>query len=135
MADFYIIDTHTLLWYLDNSKRLGTIAGEVLNDRSAKFWLPAIALAEALFILEKGRGQYALSERRLLASVRADSRIRTVALGQRILDLTLHCKTIDEMHDRQIVATALFIQNRGFDVAILTKDGNITQSGLVACVW
>jgi len=135
VADFYIIDTHTLLWYLDNSKQLGKRAEGILNDRNARFWLPAIALAEALFILEKGRGQYALSERRLLARVRADSRIRTVALGQRILDLTLHCKAIDEMHDRQIVASALFIQNRGFDVAILTKDGNITQSGLVDCVW
>ncbi len=135
MSDFYIIDTHALLWYLDNSNRLGKRAGEILNDRSARFWLPAIALAEALFLLEKGRGQYALSERRVLASVRADSRIRTIALGQRILDITLHCKSIDEMHDRQIVATALFIQNRGFAVAVLTKDANITQSGLVACVW
>jgi PIN domain nuclease of toxin-antitoxin system len=135
VSDFYIIDTHALLWYLDNSNRLGKRAGEILNDRSARFWLPAIALAEALFLLEKGRGQYALSERRVLASVRADSRIRTIALGQRILDITLHCKSIDEMHDRQIVATALFIQNRGFAVAVLTKDANITQSGLVACVW
>lgn len=135
MSDFYIIDTHALLWYLDNSNRLGKRAGEILNDRSARFWLPAIALAEALFILEKGRGQYSLSERRLLTSVRADSRIRTIALGQRILDLTLHCKSIDEMHDRQIVATALFIQSRGFDVAVLTKDADITQSGLVDCAW
>lgn len=97
--------------------------------------LPAIALAEALFILEKGRGQYAVSEGKLLASVRADSRIRIVALGQRILDLTLQCKAIDEMHDRQIVATALLTQNRGFKVAILTRDANITSSGLVPCVW
>lgn len=97
--------------------------------------LPAIALAEALSILEKGRGRYAVSEGKLLASVRADSRIRIVALGQRILDLTLLCKAIDEMHDRQIVATGLFIQNRGYTTAILTKDANITASGLVPCVW
>lgn len=135
MPDFYIVDTHTLLWYLDTDKRLGSTAKRILDDRSTRFLLPAIALAEAIFILERGRGQYAVNEERLLASIRADSRIRIVALGQRILDLTLQCKAIDEMHDRQIVATALFIQSRGFTTAILTKDANITTSGLIPCVW
>lgn len=135
MFDFYIIDTHTLLWHLDANTRLGKNAAQILSDGRARFWLPAIALAEALFILEKGRGGYAITERKLLASVRADPRIRVVALGQRILDLTLHCKVIDEMHDRQIVATALFIQSRGYSVAILTRDTNITESGLVRCIW
>lgn len=135
MPDFYIVDTHTLLWYLDTDKRLGSTAKRILDDRSTRFLLPAIALAEALFILERGRGQYAVNEERLLASIRADSRIRIVALGQRILDLTLQCKAIDEMHDRQIVATALFIQSCGFTTAILTKDANITTSGLIPCVW
>lgn len=135
MFDFYILDTHTLLWYLSESTRLGKSAGQILNDRSARFWLPAIALAEALFILEKGRGGYVLTEAALLSSVRADSRIRVLALGQRILDLTLYCKAIDEMHDRQIVATALFIQNRGYSVAILTRDGNITAASLIPTIW
>jgi len=135
VPDFYIVDTHTLLWYLDTDKRLGSTAKRILDDRSTRFLLPTIALAEALFILERGRGQYAVNEERLLASIRADSRIRIVALGQRILDLTLQCKAIDEMHDRQIVATALFIQSRGFTTAILTKDANITTSGLIPCVW
>jgi len=135
VTDFYIVDTHTLLWYLDTDKRLGKRAAEILSDRSARFLLPAIALAEALFILEKGREQYAISERKMLASVRADSRIRVVALSQRILDLTLKCKAIDEMHDRQIVATTLLAEEAGFNTAILTRDANITQSGLVACVW
>ncbi|MBI3959639.1 MAG: twitching motility protein PilT [Chloroflexi bacterium] len=114
---------------------MGKTAKQILGDKSTRLLLPAIALAEALFILEKGRGQYAISERKLLARIRADSRIRVVALGQQILDLTLQCKTIDEMHDRQIVATAIFIQNRGFSTAILTKDANIAGSGLIPCVW
>ena len=135
MFDFYILYTHTLLWYLDGSTRLGKSAGQILNDRSARFWLPAIALAEALFILEKGRGAYAITETALLSSVRTDSRMQVLAPGQRVLNLTLRCKAIPEMHDRQIVATALFVQNRGHSVAILTRDANITESGLVTCVW
>jgi hypothetical protein len=71
----------------------------------------------------------------LLAQVRADSRIRVLALGQHILGLTLQCTAIDEMHDRQIVSSALFVQKRGFEVAILTRDENITASGLVPVIW
>lgn len=135
MPDFYIVDTHTLLWYLDTDKRLGRTAKRILDERSTRLLLPAIALAEAIFLLEKGRGQYTIGEGKLLASVRKDSRIRVVALGQQILNLTLQCKGIDEMHDRQIVATGLFIQSRGFSTAILTKDANITNSGLIPCIW
>ena len=47
---------------------------------------------------------------------------------------TLDCTAIPEMHDRQIVATALLAQEAGVDVAILTKDANITASGLVPCL-
>jgi PIN domain nuclease of toxin-antitoxin system len=135
VPDFYILDTHTLLWYLDGNTRLGRNAAQILNDRSTRFWLPVIALAEALFILEKGRTPFIITENELLAQVRADSRIRGLALGQQILDLTLECTAIDEMHDRQIVSTALFVKKRGFDVAILTRDENITASGLVPVIW
>jgi PIN domain nuclease of toxin-antitoxin system len=135
VPDFYILDTHTLLWYLDGNTRLGRNAAQILNDRSTRFWLPVIALAEALFILEKGRTPFIITENELLAQVRADSRIRVLALGQQILDLTLECTAIDEMHDRQIVSTALFVKKRGFDVAILTRDENITASGLVPVIW
>ena len=56
-------------------------------------------------------------------------------LDQKTVAKTLDCTAIPEMHDRQIVATALLAQEAGVDVAILTKDSNITQSGLISCVW
>ncbi|HEY2584759.1 MAG TPA: hypothetical protein VGI81_03215 [Tepidisphaeraceae bacterium] len=42
---------------------------------------------------------------------------------------------ITEIHDRQIVATALVLIDRGDSVAILTRDANITASGLVPVIW
>jgi hypothetical protein len=56
-------------------------------------------------------------------------------LDRTILDLSLTLTTIREMHDRQIVATALFRARLGASVALLTCDGNITASGLVPIVW
>jgi hypothetical protein len=42
---------------------------------------------------------------------------------------------INEMHDRQIVATALVLAGKGDVVYLLTCDQNITASALVAIVW
>ncbi|MFM6069506.1 MAG: hypothetical protein ACKPBB_22465 [Sphaerospermopsis kisseleviana] len=40
--------------------------------------------------------------------------------------------SINEMHDRQIAATALVLSSKGEIVQLLTCDQNITASGLVA---
>jgi hypothetical protein len=40
-----------------------------------------------------------------------------------------------EMHDRLIVATALYLARAGESVALLTCDVNITASGLVPIIW
>jgi hypothetical protein len=52
-----------------------------------------------------------------------------------ILDLSLNLTAVAEMHDRQIVATALQLASAGSSVALLTCDRNITASGLVPVVW
>ncbi|MBX2998854.1 MAG: PIN domain-containing protein [Caldilineaceae bacterium] len=135
MTNLYIIDTHPLLWYLDGNAHLGYQARSILANPSSRFWLPVIALAEAFFILEKRRNQFSTTQSELTETIKADPRIRIVALGQRVLEQTLDCKIIDEMHDRQIVATAMLAPKAGFEIAIITRDGNITDSGLVPVIW
>ena len=135
MSSHYFVDTHTLLWHLTKDQRLGRAALQVFSDPDARFFLPVIALAEALFILERKTGLYALTAQQLLESIRQDARIEVVGLDAAVLVKTLDCTAIPEMHDRQIVATALLAQEAGVDVAILTRDANITESGLIPCVW
>jgi hypothetical protein len=43
--------------------------------------------------------------------------------------------SINEMHDRQIVSTALVIEQQGNQVAILSCDQNICAVNLVRIVW
>jgi PIN domain nuclease of toxin-antitoxin system len=131
----YIIDTHALLWYLTDDKRLGGSASRILDDSKIRLLIPSIVLAEALFILESKPTLYDLSESTLLQEIEKDPRMEVVALDWEVLVKTLECKAIPEMHDRQIVATAMLAQKAGFDIAILTRDGNITDSGLVPVVW
>ncbi len=71
----------------------------------------------------------------LLASVNADQRVAVAPLDHVVLNKTFTLTTIPEMHDRQIVATALMLADQGETIAALTKDSNIRLSGLVPIVW
>ncbi len=51
----YIVDTHALIWFLEGNPRLGIAAKQVLENSESKLVLPAIALAEAAFIIERGK--------------------------------------------------------------------------------
>ena len=131
----HIVDTHALVWYLDGNRRLSSAAKGVLDNPNARLLIPAIALSEALFLVERKPHLYALTETKLLEQVEQDLRMSVVALDLQAITATLDCKTIPEMHDRQIVATALLAQRAGIDVTILTRDGAIRDANLVPTLW
>ena len=130
----YIVDTHALIWYLTGDARLGNAAKKVLLDPSSRLVLPMIALAEALFIVEKGKVQIS-SVSDLISDVTGDSRIVIQPLTYEILQVSLTLAAIPEMHDRYIVATGLYLQSLGETVRILTKDNEIIVSKLIPVVW
>jgi len=115
----YIIDTHTLLWYVADDRALGKNAGTVLDDPSSELILPAIVFAEACFIVE--RGKVSLSLPALIAAIDSDERITFVSLDRTIIERTITLTALGEMHDRQIVATALTLQDAGESVVVLTE--------------
>lgn len=49
--------------------------------------------------------------------------------------MNMSLSDINEMHDRQIVATALVLASKGDVVQLLTCAQNITASASVAIVW
>lgn len=134
MVSEYVIDAHTLIWYVEDSPRLGVNAGAILDDPTSILYLSIIALAEACWAVERGKCAIP-SVASLLADVDADPRITIVPLDRAILDRSLTLTTIGEMHDCQIVATALQIAATGIPVSLLTRDQNIVASGLISTVW
>jgi PIN domain nuclease of toxin-antitoxin system len=135
MADKHVLDAHALVWFLVGSPKLGANARAILDAPDSEIYLPLIALAEACWLVEKGRAPSIPSVPTLLAAVDVDQRVTLVPLDRSILDLSLPLTSIAEMHDRQIVATALQLASAGSSVALLTCDMNITASGLVPVVW
>ncbi|MEK6406779.1 MAG: PIN domain-containing protein [Acidobacteriota bacterium] len=133
MASKYVLDAHTVIWYLEGNARLGVNAKAVLDDSSSEMILPIIALCEAAHIIGKGRTKIKTAKE-FLDRIELDPRFEIAPLTNEILKESLALQ-ISEMHDRLIVATTMHEQNLGHQVWLVTCDANITSSGLVSIVW
>ncbi|MGH7967037.1 MAG: type II toxin-antitoxin system VapC family toxin [Candidatus Binatia bacterium] len=96
--------------------------------------IPLIALAEACWMIERSKTSIP-TVAVFLAAMDADPRVAVIPLDRAVLEKTLLLSAIEEMHDRQIVATALLLVDQGKTVAVLSKDANIHGSGLVPTIW
>lgn len=136
MAHKYILDTHALIWYLEGNKRLSQAARAVIADPNSQMVLPLIALAEAAFVIERGRTTIP-DIHRFLTRVQADGRIEIMALTVEIFkrSLTPEGLKIPELHDRFIVSTGLYLQDLGDTIEIITADQTITHGGIVSVLW
>jgi PIN domain nuclease of toxin-antitoxin system len=134
MATKYIVDTHALIWHFEGNSLLGTSARAIISDPNSDLILPAIALAEAMFIVEKGRCALA-SVGDLIYDVQADNRINIFPLTSGILEESASLIAIPEIHDRLIVATGVYLQNLGETVEILTKDNEIVLASVLPVTW
>lgn len=133
MTTKHVIDTHALLWFLGGDPRLGSKAKAVLQDPASQLILPAIALAEACWVLQKSRTK--ISAMQLLEVIDSDPRIVLYPLDRAVIQRSLRLSGIHEMHDRQIVSTALVLADQGHRVHLLTRDKEILSSRLVSPIW
>lgn len=130
----YVVDTHALLWFLTGNSRLGAQAREILADPESELILTATVLAEARWIVSRGRTPIP-SVKGLLAALDSDRRFRFVKLDRAIIEKSTELTSVAEMHDREIVAAVLLLAESGEEVSLLTFDGNITAANLVPVVW
>ncbi len=128
------MDAHALIWFLTGSPRLGPNALVALTDPGSTLYVPITVLAEACWIVEHGKTVIA-SAAALMQAIDADCRIVVVPMDRTIMDQSLVLTAIGEMHDRQIVATALRLGDSHGTPPLITCDCNITTSGAVAVVW
>ncbi|MFO7651030.1 MAG: PIN domain-containing protein [bacterium] len=126
-----VVDTHTLVWYLTDSPKLGRSAAEALEQSDTELIIPTIVLAELKYLHQRRRIPLSLVlVRRMLE---ADERCVFYPLTDQVVDLLpLHL----EMHDAIICATAMLHEKSlGQAVPVLTRDEAIAGSGLVRVIW
>jgi PIN domain nuclease of toxin-antitoxin system len=127
----YVLDTHPVVWFLESSRRLSARAGTVLRDPSHTFILPTIVLVEITYLYTKGRidVDITLVQQRLVAA----SNCVLYPLDEQV---AMRIPTGLNIHDAIIVATALVYRDILHEsIAVITKNGAITHSGLIETVW
>lgn len=136
MANKYILDTHALIWYLEGNPKLGQQAKITMDAADSLMVLPLIAVAEASFLIERGRiGIPSVAD--LLKDIFEDKRIEIFPLTWNVFERSLSAEglRIPELHDRFIVSTGLHLQDLGDTVKIITRDQAITSAGVLSVLW
>ena len=133
MDTLHVADTHAVLWYLTADNRLGLSARSIMQDPGNQIVIPAIVIAESLFIIERGKSPATTIQ--LWEFVLRSNNVSFYPLDIFVLEKSETLTIIHEMHDRQIVATAIRLQDSNTEAIIITKDGNIANSGLVKTAW
>jgi predicted nucleic acid-binding protein len=127
----YVTDAHALAWYFTNDPRLGSQASEVfeLSERGeCLILIPTVVLAELFHISRKRR--ISLSFEELLQKVERESNFVVIDLDLATIKLLPQTLPLTELHDQIITATALI-----HEAKVLTKNGPISDCGLIETIW
>ena len=129
-----VLDTHTVLWYLENSQELSAVARTTIEDavRDARdVRVSAISLVETVYLVERRRLPLTALER--LRSALADPNsglfIAPVDAGVAGALQNIPRDVVPDMPDRIIAATALHL-----DLPLVTRDRRLQAAG-IQTIW
>lgn len=125
-----VTDTHSLVWYFTEDPRLSKKAFDAFEGtvKSGTVIVPAVVLAEIMFIAKKGRVTLTFEE--TLKKIEEYENFDIAPLDAEILTIADKIEADLEMHDKLIVATALY-----YEAALITKDELVSKSGVVSTIW
>ncbi len=127
----HVLDTHTLLWHLGNDPRLGANAKRIIENPEALLLVPVLVLAEAKHAADRKR--VSVTFERVVEELAASPRLSVLPMDIHTVN---HLSSKFDIHDSIIVAAALYAKEYfGEEIALLTKDKTITDSGLIPVIW
>lgn len=129
-----VLETHTVLWYLENSKELSSVARATIENaiREARdVHVSAISVIEAVYLVERSKIPTAALQR--LRNALADPNVGLfIAPVDALVAAALEkipSRIVPEMPDRIIAATALH-----FGVPLITRDRRLQSVGMQT-IW
>jgi len=127
----HVLDTHTLVWFLERNPRLSSAARAALTDPTAELVVPTIVLAEIAFLYARKRVSIDLP--RVFAHVANAENCVVYPLDEAVVE---RLPAALDIHDAIVVATApVFREVLARSTAVITKDAEIGASGLVDVIW
>lgn len=126
----YVTDTHSIVWYFTENSSLSEKALKVFEGtiEEGVIIVPAIVLSEIMYIAKKGK--VTLSFEETLKKIEKYENFDIAPLDVDILKVADKIETELEMHDRLIIATALY-----FNATLITKDQSIIDAGICSTIW
>jgi len=127
----YVLDTPACVFMLTAPRKLGLAARAAIGRVEAgreQAWLPAAVIAEVLILRDLGRVRVGLPE--LKKATESAPSLRFLALDLPQLDHFSSLASFRDPFDRLIVSAA-----RAIGAALVTRDADIADSGLVETVW
>ena len=130
-----ITDTHGLIWYVLNSRRLSVTAKNLFistANSGGNVFVPTISLVEITYLIEKNKFQPTLLSRIISRLNNPNAELKPIALTVEIADnLPQIPRTIvPEMPDRIVAATALHL-----NLPLVTKDHKIQALQNITTIW
>jgi PIN domain nuclease of toxin-antitoxin system len=127
----YIIDTHTIVWFLEGQKKVGPQALKILRDPQQRLVIPSIVLGEIKYLAARGRIKVTIDK--VVETIENDPRCVIYPLDFHVIQAM---PVISDIHDGIICGTALLYQNvLGETVKILTRDEKIKDTPGIQTIW
>lgn len=129
-----IADTHALIWYLFEDKRLSRSARQFMDDTAKsgeQIGYSAISVVEIVYLIEKGKINSETLARLLQATSDDETELVEVPVTGQIAHAmrSVSREAIPDMPDRIIGATAL-----NLNIPVISRDGKIKTSKLKT-IW
>lgn len=125
-----LLDTHAVIWAAEGDARLGTSAAELLRTlKTGEAVISDITLLEIAMLAKNGRIRLSVSAGEYLRGIQRNYPPLMIASEIAALAMDLELPHSDPF-DRIIVASA-----RHHELPLLTRNRNISASGLVRVVW
>lgn len=126
----YVTDTHSLIWYFTEDSRLSKRALRAFEQtvKEGIMIVPAVVLAEIMFIAKKAKVSITFEE--TLEKIEEYENFYIAPLDIDILKVADKIEAGMEMHDKLIIATALY-----FEAVLITRDRQIKGSKIVSTIW
>ncbi len=129
-----VLDTHTVLWYLENSQELSTVARITIENAvhdGRDVHVSAISLVETVYLVERQRLPLTALERLRLALADPNSGLFIAPVDGGVADAlqTIPRDVVPDMPDRIIAATASHL-----GLPLVTRDRRLQAAG-IQTIW